>query len=108
MMVKPFLPIQLIKMIPIVSTALAVFPMCKPSFSVLPSLARSPQSLSLLLLSFNSEGEFMVACDVCDEWYHGKCVGVSEYVRVFWLTCRFSHFLAVFLCLLCSENKLLN
>jgi len=24
------------------------------------------------------EGSFMLACDICDDWYHGPCVGVSE------------------------------
>ncbi|KAH3824093.1 hypothetical protein DPMN_125921 [Dreissena polymorpha] len=24
------------------------------------------------------DGSFMVACDVCEEWFHGKCVGVTE------------------------------
>ena len=23
-------------------------------------------------------GEFMIGCDVCNEWFHGKCVKVSE------------------------------
>ena len=22
-------------------------------------------------------GEFMIACDACDEWYHGKCVNIT-------------------------------
>ena len=24
------------------------------------------------------DGDFMVGCDFCNEWYHGKCVGVSR------------------------------
>ena len=24
-------------------------------------------------------GGFMVQCDACEEWFHGKCVGVSKY-----------------------------
>ncbi|KAH3836374.1 hypothetical protein DPMN_109744 [Dreissena polymorpha] len=24
------------------------------------------------------DGSFMIACDACEEWYHGKCVGVTE------------------------------
>ena len=24
------------------------------------------------------DGSFMIACDVCEEWFHGKCVGVTE------------------------------
>eukprot|EP00976_Prorocentrum_cordatum_P045518 919243-Prorocentrum_minimum.AAC.1 len=27
---------------------------------------------------------FMLGCDSCDEWYHGKCVGVEEDVSVSW------------------------
>jgi hypothetical protein len=23
-------------------------------------------------------GDFMIGCDFCNEWYHGKCVGVSR------------------------------
>lgn len=23
-------------------------------------------------------GDFMIGCDFCPEWYHGKCVGVSR------------------------------
>ncbi|KAH3884327.1 hypothetical protein DPMN_008306 [Dreissena polymorpha] len=23
------------------------------------------------------DGSFMIACDVCEEWLHGKCVGVT-------------------------------
>jgi hypothetical protein len=26
-------------------------------------------------------GDFMIACDECDEWYHGACVGFEEDVR---------------------------
>jgi len=24
------------------------------------------------------DGDFMIACDVCDDWFHGECVGISE------------------------------
>ena len=24
------------------------------------------------------DGEFMIACDYCNEWFHGKCVGIGE------------------------------
>ena len=24
------------------------------------------------------EGEVMLACEKCDEWYHPKCLGISE------------------------------
>lgn len=24
-----------------------------------------------------TEGEFMIECDICDEWYHGECVGIT-------------------------------
>jgi hypothetical protein len=24
------------------------------------------------------DGTFMLACDTCDEWYHGRCVGVNR------------------------------
>ena len=23
-------------------------------------------------------GDFMICCDVCEEWFHGKCVGISK------------------------------
>lgn len=25
-----------------------------------------------------SDGSFMLGCELCDEWFHGRCVGVSE------------------------------
>lgn len=25
---------------------------------------------------------FMIQCDKCNEWYHGKCIGIKEYVVV--------------------------
>ncbi|KAH3710291.1 hypothetical protein DPMN_069766 [Dreissena polymorpha] len=24
------------------------------------------------------DGSFMIACDVCEDWFHGRCVGVKE------------------------------
>ncbi|KAH3759919.1 PHD finger protein 3 [Pelomyxa schiedti] len=24
------------------------------------------------------DGSFMIQCDICEEWYHGKCVGISQ------------------------------
>jgi len=24
------------------------------------------------------DGQFMIACDVCNNWFHGQCVGVSR------------------------------
>merc|ERR1711908_143354 len=27
-----------------------------------------------------SDGSFMIGCDFCDEWYHGRCIGVSAAV----------------------------
>ena len=24
------------------------------------------------------DGGFMLACDECDEWYHGRCVGITQ------------------------------
>lgn len=24
------------------------------------------------------DGTFMLACDLCDEWYHGRCVKISK------------------------------
>ena len=40
------------------------------------------------------DGSFMVGCDVCDNWYHGDCVGITkEQVRKsrFFQKSRFSH-----------------
>ena len=28
-----------------------------------------------------SSASFMIQCDECNEWYHGECVSVTEYVR---------------------------
>lgn len=28
----------------------------------------------------NAYGGFMIQCDTCDEWFHGKCVGISKAV----------------------------
>ena len=24
------------------------------------------------------DGSFMISCDWCEEWFHGRCVGVTE------------------------------
>jgi hypothetical protein len=28
------------------------------------------------------QGVFMIGCDNCDEWYHGRCVGFEEDVSI--------------------------
>mmetsp|Transcript_22205 Transcript_22205/g.73085 ORF Transcript_22205/g.73085 Transcript_22205/m.73085 type:complete len:108 (-) Transcript_22205:72-395(-) len=32
------------------------------------------------------EGEFMIECDHCKEWFHGSCVGVEEEAAEEWET----------------------
>jgi len=29
----------------------------------------------------HTRGIFMIQCDACDEWFHGRCIGVDEDVR---------------------------
>lgn len=29
-------------------------------------------------------GKFMIQCDLCDEWYHGKCVKVTSKLAETW------------------------
>mmetsp|Transcript_33728 Transcript_33728/g.54313 ORF Transcript_33728/g.54313 Transcript_33728/m.54313 type:complete len:97 (+) Transcript_33728:624-914(+) len=24
------------------------------------------------------DGDFMIACDVCNDWFHGECIGITE------------------------------
>jgi hypothetical protein len=41
------------------------------------------------------DGEFMVSCDICQEWFHGSCVSVNEEDEV-----------DVFLCKQCEKEAL--
>mmetsp|Transcript_30288 Transcript_30288/g.53247 ORF Transcript_30288/g.53247 Transcript_30288/m.53247 type:complete len:406 (+) Transcript_30288:119-1336(+) len=27
---------------------------------------------------YYQDGDFMIACDECDDWFHGECIGISE------------------------------
>eukprot|EP01083_Nonionella_stella_P287263 977719_1 len=39
--------------------------------------------------------DFMIACDRCEEWYHGKCIGISS---------NFSKLVEQYLCFKCAGN----
>jgi hypothetical protein len=48
---------------------------------VLPSEVASPsrkRKASICICKTEDEGKFMLACDDCNRWFHGACVGVSE------------------------------
>lgn len=43
-----------------------------------------------------TETEFMIACDNCNQWFHGECIGLSESQGLF---------VDLFFCENCSKSK---
>eukprot|EP01126_Amoeba_proteus_P058695 TRINITY_DN7602_c0_g1_i3.p1 TRINITY_DN7602_c0_g1~~TRINITY_DN7602_c0_g1_i3.p1 ORF type:complete len:334 (+),score=74.67 TRINITY_DN7602_c0_g1_i3:854-1855(+) len=41
------------------------------------------------------DGSFMILCESCEEWYHGKCVGVRE---------RDGKFIDLYICPICTQT----
>ncbi|KAI9313634.1 hypothetical protein BX666DRAFT_1863994 [Dichotomocladium elegans] len=39
---------------------------------------------------------FMIACDRCDQWFHGECIGISE---------REGEFIDLYFCGECSKGE---
>lgn len=39
---------------------------------------------------------FMIACDRCDDWFHGECIGISE---------KESEFVDLYFCTKCSKSE---
>lgn len=40
--------------------------------------------------------QFMIACDRCDDWFHGECIGINE---------KGSEFVDLYFCTKCSKSK---
>jgi hypothetical protein len=38
----------------------------------------------------------MIACDRCDDWFHGECIGINE---------KESEFVDLYFCTKCSKSK---
>lgn len=39
---------------------------------------------------------FMIACDRCDDWFHGECININE---------KESEFIDLYFCTKCSKSK---
>ncbi|ORZ09809.1 hypothetical protein BCR42DRAFT_334386 [Absidia repens] len=39
---------------------------------------------------------FMIACDECDQWFHGECIGISE---------KDGEFIDLYFCGVCGKGK---
>jgi hypothetical protein len=39
---------------------------------------------------------FMIACDKCDQWFHGECIGISE---------KQGEFIDLYFCENCAKSK---
>lgn len=39
---------------------------------------------------------FMIACDKCDQWFHGECIGISE---------KQGEFIDLYFCEDCAQSK---
>ena len=57
------------------------------------------------------DGSFMLCCDICDEWFHGKCVGISEssgskLERYICKTCKKEDGMSCYSLSLCNETKI--
>jgi len=52
----------------------------KPGSSSRKAIKKNKKDVTLYCLCRQpyEEEVFMIACDVCDDWFHGKCVGVTE------------------------------
>jgi len=44
----------------------------------------------------HQEGQFMIQCDFCEEWYHGECIGITE---------QDAEGIDEYECSLCSKNQ---
>jgi len=58
---------------------------------------QSKNKITYCICRSSDSQRFMIACDNCDEWYHGDCVGVSQSI---------SKKIKAFYCHICRRKKL--